>query len=93
MANRFLLANALFLFSSMIVSPLSSADKFVFDEQLLAVNCGYALGLAPGDLDGGGDADINSADATKNSLFWFQNQGRWKRHTTDKRTSWPVHGG
>ena len=35
MANRFLRATTLSVFLSMIVSPLSAADKFVFDEQLL----------------------------------------------------------
>ena len=61
-------------------------STFVFSERLIARDYGYAFGLARADLDRDGDLDFTSADAIKNSLSWFENDGHghFRRHTIQR---------
>ena len=63
--------------------PVVSSGPLRFEEHLIKDGYSYAFGIAAADLDGDGDLDLTSADAMgKNSLYWFENdgKGRFKQH-------------
>jgi hypothetical protein len=53
-----------------------------FTNRLVAADYSYAYGIAVGDLDRDGDADVTSADTASDVLYWYANDGAvtFERH-------------
>ncbi len=75
MNGRRLVFGALSLAALAAAAAGGAARGLRFTEEQVADGFGYCFSVLASDLDGDGDLDLTSADALRNYVYWFENDG------------------